>query len=232
MKKGRVAGAYDLAEAKKLQASLETRVRPLPLKRPPAHVAGLDAAYSGGRIFAAACLYEYPALKLLDIATAGMKCGFPYVPGFLSFREGPALMEAFGRLCKRPDLILVDGQGIAHPRGLGIASHLGVLLGVPSIGCAKSRLVGVHGEPGVGKGERTPLLLGGRPAGAVLRTREGVRPVYVSPGHLIDIEGAVAVVLGCCRRYRMPEPLRCADSAAAAARDKFRKGPAIYPVET
>jgi deoxyribonuclease V len=222
MKTVQPARAYDLGEARRLQASIEAKVRTLPLKGPPARIAGLDAAYSRGRIFAAACLYEYPALKLLDIAIAGMKCGFPYVPGFLSFREGPALMEAMKKLGCKPDLILVDGQGIAHPRGLGIASHLGVLLDVPSIGCAKSRLVGVHREPGAGKGERTPLVLKGRTVGAVLRTREGVRPVYVSPGHRIDIEGAVEIVLACTPRYRIPEPLRCADSAAGAAREKFR----------
>jgi deoxyribonuclease V len=124
------------------------------------------------------------------------------------------LLEALRKLGVRPGLIMLDGQGIAHPRGMGIASHLGVLLGLPSIGCAKSRLVGEFKEPGRRKGQWSPLTLEGRTVGAVLRTREAVRPVFVSPGHRIDIEGSIEIVMGCTGKYRIPEPMRCADRAA------------------
>jgi deoxyribonuclease V len=132
------------------------------------------------------------------------------VPGYLSFREGPLLLRAFKRLERKPDLVLFDGQGIAHPRGLGLAAHMGVLLDLPSVGCAKSRLVGEHGEPGRLRGDWTPLLLEGRQVGAVVRTREGVNPLFVSPGHRMGITQAVRWALACCRT-RVPEPIRLAE---------------------
>jgi deoxyribonuclease V len=138
-------------------------------------------------------------------------CLFPYVPGFLSFREGPAIIEALSRLKIKPDLILLDGQGIAHPKGLGIASHIGILLDLPTVGCAKSRLVGEYKEPGSNKGAWSPLKFHGSIVGAVLRTRDSVRPLFVSPGHRIDLKASIEIVLGCIGRYRIPEPLRRAD---------------------
>jgi deoxyribonuclease V len=136
---------------------------------------------------------------------------FPYIPGLLSFREGPALVKALAKLTVQPDMVLFDGQGIAHPRRLGIASHIGVLLGIPTIGCAKSRLVGEYSEPHVQKGSCSPLRHKGVTVGTALRTRSHIQPVFVSPGHLVDIDTSVQVVLECTGKYRIPEPLRRAD---------------------
>ena len=151
-----------------------------------------------------------PALDPVEHAWAAGRVRFPYVPGYLSFREGPLFLRAVRRLRVRPDLWLFDGQGIAHPRGFGLAAHLGVLLDGPSVGCAKSRLVGEHVEPGPRRGEWARLLLHGKPVGAVLRTRDGVRPLYVSVGHRVSLEAAIRWVLACCR-YRVPEPIRLAE---------------------
>jgi deoxyribonuclease V len=137
---------------------------------------------------------------------------FPYVPGLLSFREIPLLTQALGRLETTPDLLLVDGQGYAHPRRIGIASHVGLLAGLPTIGCAKSRLCGEHAEPGRERGSQAPLLDGGEVIGTVLRTRDGIKPLYVSVGHLISLESAAAWVLRLATRVRLPEPVRVADA--------------------
>ncbi|HUI45609.1 MAG TPA: deoxyribonuclease V [Nitrospirota bacterium] len=182
-----------------------------PLHRPPEYVAGVDAAFSEDRVFAAACLYCYPQLMLVEHAAAEKRLVFPYVPGYLLFREGPAIIAALKKLKKKPDVILIDGQGIAHPRGIGSASHFGVLLDVPTIGCAKTRLIGEYREPGELKGNWTELQFNGRIVGAVLRTRDRVRPLFLSPGHRIDLQGAITIALGCVGRYRIPEPLRGAD---------------------
>ena len=141
----------------------------------------------------------------------------PYVPGLLSFREAPTMLEALADIAGRPDVVLVDGQGVAHPRGFGIASHLGLHLDVPTVGCAKSRLVGVHREPGIERGERTPLVAGGRRIGTVLRSRAQVKPLFVSVGHGLCLRAAERVVLETCTRYRLPEPIRHADRASRAA---------------
>jgi len=201
----------DIREAREEQEQLRSRVRIVPFSGMPPFVAGVDAAFSDATVFAAACLYRLPELDCMEQASAVLPLRFPYVPGYLSFREGPAIIAALERLNQRPDLLLLDGQGIAHPRGIGIASHLGVLLRIPTIGCAKTRLVGEHREPGKGKGAWAELRYEGRTVGAALRTRDAVRPVYVSPGHLIDLEDSIRVVLGCTGRYRLPEPLRSAD---------------------
>jgi deoxyribonuclease V len=212
-------GVYDpwptnVREARKVQEALMGRLRITPLKKPPSLIASLDAAFLGERVIGAACLFSYPGLEKLEEAFSVMRCSFPYIPGYLSFREGPVLIEALGKLHGKPGLVILDGQGIAHPRGMGIASHLGVVLRMPSIGCAKSRLVGEFKEPGRRKGQWSPLILNGKTVGAVLRTREAVRPVFVSPGHGIDLEGAIEIVMGCTGKFRIPEPLRCADRAA------------------
>jgi deoxyribonuclease V len=200
-----------LNDARNMQERDKRRVMIGPLQKEPEYIAGVDAAFSEDQIFAAACLYRYPHLTLMEQATAAKQLTFPYVPGYLLFREGPAIIEAFMKLKKKPDVILLDGQGIAHPRGIGSASHLGVLLDIPTIGCAKTRLVGEYREPGEQKGNWTELQIDGRTMGAVLRTRDRIRPLFVSPGHRIDIPGAIRVALGCVGRYRIPEPLRCAD---------------------
>ncbi|MHC4549476.1 MAG: deoxyribonuclease V [Planctomycetota bacterium] len=173
-------------------------------------VAGADLSYDrhGDRFHAAVVVLSLPGLELVEQATAEGKSPFPYIPGLLSFREGPLLMRAFARLSRRPELVIFDGQGVAHMRGFGIASHLGLLLDLPSIGCAKSRLVGAHATPGPRVGDQTPLVHEGRRVGAVVRTRRGVKPVFVSPGHRLGLPAAVRWVLKTCAGYRLPEPTR------------------------
>lgn len=143
---------------------------------------------------------------------------FPYIPGLLTFREAPAIIAALRNLKHSPDILLCDGQGIAHPRRLGIACHLGLLVDMPAIGCAKSRLIGHYQEPALEKGARTPLLIGQEQVGSVVRTRENVKPVFVSIGHKIDLPTAEQIVLTCATRYRLPEPTRLADQLVAAAK--------------
>jgi deoxyribonuclease V len=152
-----------------------------------------------------------PDLEVLEVRRAARPAAWPYVPGCLSFREAPAVLEAFRQVRTEPDVVLVDGQGRAHPRRLGLASHVGLCLGVPTIGCAKSRLVGTAaGEPGLRRGGRVPLMDGGERIGTVLRTRSGVKPVFVSVGHRIDLVSAERWVLAAATRYRLPEPIRAA----------------------
>lgn len=173
-------------------------------------VAGADVAFAGDKVFAALVVLEYPALKLIAESYCATEVSFPYIPGLLSFREGPALVQSYRGLTHDPDLIIFDGQGIAHPKGLGLASHMGVILDKPTIGCAKSKLVGRYSEPGRVKGSYTELRLNGQVVGAVVRTKTGVKPVFVSPGHLIDLQTAIRVVLSCAQGYRLPEPTRIA----------------------
>jgi len=183
-------------------------------------VAGADLSYAkwSDRFFAAVVVLELAGLQVVEEVTLEGKSPFPYIPGLLSFREGPLLMRAFRRLKSRPDLVLFDGHGIAHMRGFGIASHLGLLLDLPSIGCGKTRLVGEHDEPGEKFGDQTPLVHKRRRVGAVVRTREKVKPIHVSPGHRIGIEPAVRWVLSCCGGYRLPEPTRQAHLLSNRAR--------------
>jgi deoxyribonuclease V len=180
-------------------------------------VAGADLAYRGDgrRAWAAVVVLSAADGTVVDQAVAAGRPGAPYVPGYLSFREGPLLLRAFARLRVRPDVVLFDGQGVAHPRGLGLAAHLGVLLELPSVGCAKSRLVGEYVEPGPARGQWSPLRYEGRVVGAVLRTRAGVRPLFVSPGHRIGLRRAVAAVLA-ASRTRVPEPIRVAEALVNA----------------
>ena len=188
-------------------------------------VAGVDAAFAdGGRVIrAAAVMLDYPGLVQMGEALIERPTAFPYVPGLLSFREVPALLEALRQLPTMPDLILCDGHGYAHPRRFGLACHLGLWLDIPAIGVAKSRLTGSHDEPGPVKGDAAWLLAdkGVRPGeriGAVLRTRERVKPVYVSAGHRVSLRTAVALTLGCATRFRLPEPTRLADKLSKAHR--------------
>lgn len=176
-------------------------------------VAGVDVSTKDvGR--AAVVLLSYPDLTVIETALAERPLGFPYVPGLLSFREAPVVLAAFQKLRQEPDLIMVDGQGIAHPRRFGIASHLGVLLDKPTIGCAKSILVGRGPEPAREAGAWSELKVDGEVVGAVVRTRDGVKPVYVSIGHKIDLPTAIHYVLACARGYRLPEPTRLAHKVA------------------
>lgn len=176
-------------------------------------VAGIDVSYDKGsdRLFAAVVVMKLPALQVLGTATATARATFPYIPGLLSFRESPAVIQAWGKLAMKPDCLICDGQGLAHPRRFGIACHLGLLLDTPSIGCAKSLLVGEYRTPGQKRGSAEFLYHRGELVGATLRTKDGVRPVFVSQGHQISLEKAIKVVLACCMKYRLPEPTRRAD---------------------
>ncbi len=201
----------DTFRAREVQIALQKKIVIKPLRKPPELIAGVDAAFFDDKIIGIASLYRYPDLTPLKDSVSIREVTFPYIPGLLSFREGPVVIEAIKELEVVPDLLLFDGQGIAHPRGVGIASHIGVLLGIPSIGCAKSRLVGDYREPGVRKGSKSPLRYKEKIVGSVVRSRDNIRPLFVSPGHLIDIDGAVEYVLACTVRYRLPEPIRRAD---------------------
>jgi deoxyribonuclease V len=178
-------------------------------------VAGVDVDIGDGLARAAVVVLSYPALKVVDYAVATCPVTFPYIPGLLSFREGPVILEALDRLISRPDLLIFDGQGLAHPRRLGLASHIGLLVDLPAIGCAKSRLCGQHEQPGVERGSYVPLIEGEETIGAVVRTRRGVKPVFVSIGHRVDLPASIEYVLTCCRGYRLPEPTRWAHRVAA-----------------
>ncbi|MBN1978088.1 MAG: deoxyribonuclease V [Anaerolineae bacterium] len=202
------------AKAREAQTRLRGHVCVQPLARRPQVVAGVDVSVKGGVARAAVVLLSYPGLVPSQAVTAEMPVSFPYVPGLLAFREGPVVLAALARLTDWPDVMIFDAQGLAHPRRMGLATHLGVLLDVPSVGCAKSRLCGKETEPGEEKGCWTPLLDGDEVIGAVVRTRSRVRPVYVSIGHRVDLETAVALVLCCATRYRLPEPTRWAHRVA------------------
>ena len=181
-------------------------------------IAGVDLSppdAETGLVRGAVVVVAWPSLDVIEVSTAEGVAEFPYVPGLLSFREAPILLEALSGLRGTPDLILVDGQGTAHPRRFGIACHLGLAVDVPIVGCAKSRLVGAHEEPGEDKGAWSLLMHRGEVIGAVVRTRTGVRPIYVSPGNNIDLESSVRWSLACSPRYRIPVPTRLAHRAAA-----------------
>jgi len=209
--------AVSTREARELQVELAGRVERADRIGPVAHVAGLDVGFEdSGRVArAAVAVLSWPDLALAATAVARVPVSFPYVPGLLSFREIPALLAAWQRLSIRPDLLLCDGQGIAHPRRLGIASHLGLWLDVPSIGVAKSRLIGSHGPVPEAKGGWTPLMDGEETIGAVLRSRARCKPLFVSVGHRVSLESAVAWTIACTTRYRLPETTRQAHRLAS-----------------
>lgn len=208
-------GHTDFAELRRLQETLARRVRLEPLHRKPETAAGVDAAYIGDKIIAVAILFDLATLTPVERSFVVARTALPYIPGLLAFREAPHMAEAVRRLSRRPDLLIVDGQGIAHPKRFGLACHLGVELGIPAIGCAKSRLVGKFVEPAPECGSRTPLFDRDELVGAVLRTRSSVRAVFISPGHLITLDEAVAMVLRTTAGFRLPEPQREADRFAA-----------------
>ncbi len=200
-----------------LQRELAGRVRLEPLAAPPRTIAGTDLAFDprAGLAHAAVVIVDAATLAPVTAAAVTRPVDFPYVPGLLSFREIPALLDCLERLGELPDLFICDGQGIAHPRAFGLAAHLGVLLDRPSIGCAKSRLVGEHAEPHADRGGQAELCYQGRVVGAVLRTRRNVRPLYISPGHRVTVADATALVLATATRFRVPEPIRLAHRLAA-----------------
>jgi deoxyribonuclease V len=229
-----------IADARKIQEQLREKWLGEDQFEEIRTVAGLDAAFvltgsqafaasqnrwtalrEANRAIAAVVLYRYPEMRELQRTHAEVRLRFPYVPGFLSFREIPALLAALGKLRQMPDLILCDGQGYAHPRRMGLATHLGIVLDRPTIGCAKSILIGKHEPVGSEKGEWVPMMDGEERIGAALRTRAGVKPMYISPGHRISLETALRLTLSVCDGPRIPRPTRDADhyvSALKAAR--------------
>jgi len=181
-------------------------------------VAGADISIlkSEKKLICGIIVFSYPDMTEIERAYSEVEENFPYIPGLLAFREGPAIIETYGKLSVKPDVLILDGQGTAHPRGVGIACHVGVLLDAPAMGIAKSRLYGSFEEPGTEKGSWTPLTSpGGERIGAVLRTKDRTRPVFVSPGHRIDLESALEIALTCSRGLRIPEPTRLADKYVA-----------------
>ncbi len=207
-------------QAVDIQERLRERLRFEPLTGPVRRVAGADVSYSRAthRMFAAVVVVELPSLEVVAEASAVRRARFPYIPGLFTFREVPPLLAALTRLGTAPDVFLFDGHGLAHPRRFGLACHAGLLLGRPSVGCAKSRLVGEHSDVGSARGDRARLVLDGDTVGAVLRTRAATKPVFVSPGHLVDLPSAERLVLATTRRYRIPEPLRLAHRATTRLR--------------
>jgi len=208
----------DPNEAVRVQAALRERLVLTWDGRDVTTIGGVDVSVKEETAHAAMVVLRYPELVPLEGVTADAPLVFPYIPGLLAFREGPAILAAWKKLQNRPDLLMFDGQGIAHPRGIGIASQMGLWLERPTIGVAKSRLYGHHTEPGPQRGEWVELCDEHDPLrviGAVLRTRANINPVYVSPGHLIDLPHCIEFVLRCCTQYRLPEPTRLAHKLAA-----------------
>lgn len=203
--------------ARDIQETLRQRVRITDAFGKPHTVAGVDVGFEDKNTVtrAAVAVLSFPQLELLEHRIARRETRFPYIPGYLSFREIPAVLDALSQLPSPPDMLLCDGQGIAHPRRFGIACHLGVLTGLPSIGVAKSRLCGQYQEPGLRKGDASPLMDGEEQIGWVMRSRERVKPLFVSPGHRVGLDSARTVVMQCLTRYRLPETTRWAHRLAS-----------------
>jgi deoxyribonuclease V len=207
-----------VAEAKVIQAQLRHKVIGRDDLGEVKYVAGVDIGFENNYAIskAAIAILSYPELELVEQAIACIPTAFPYVPGYLSFREIPAILAAFPQIETTPDLILCDGQGYAHPRRLGLACHLGVLLNIPTIGVAKSLFIGKHEDVALEKGSWQPLVDRDETVGAVLRSRSLVKPIYVSIGHRISLPTAINYVMGCLTKYRLPETTRWADKLASA----------------
>ena len=203
-------------EAVQIQEALKDRITLKKTFSKVEAIGGGDVAYSrdGNLLFGAIAVLSFPNLEILDMATADGKIPFPYIPTLLSFREGQILIKTFQRLKIKPDVMIFDGQGIAHPRGMGLASHMGLWLDIPSIGCAKTPLLDEFVSRGPLKESFERIRNEGEKVGAVLRTKEKIKPLFISPGHLIDLWTSIQLILGSCRGYRIPEPLRKAHQLA------------------
>jgi len=194
-------------------------------------VCGIDISFEAesNRIYAAAAVYSFPGLALLVESLIEDAVDFPYIPGLLAFREGPVILKLIEKLPERPEMLMFDGHGIAHPRRAGIAALIGLLLHTPSIGCAKTRLIGNYKDPGRERGSISDLIHDGSVIGRVVRTRSGIKPIFVSSGFMIDLSRAVEIALNCCRTYRIPEPLREAHRLSNVPKQKNRAGPRPAP---
>ncbi|HEX8775688.1 MAG TPA: deoxyribonuclease V [Pyrinomonadaceae bacterium] len=197
-------------EAVELQKSLRERVRLAPLTRPVETIAGTDISFNKFEptVYAGIVVLRLPSLEVVEEVGVVSETRFPYVPGLLSFRETPSVLEAWAKLKCEPDAVMFDGQGLAHPRRVGIACHVGLLIERPTLGCAKSVLVGKYEEPPEERGEWSPMIDKGETVGAAVRTKNRVQPIFVSPGHMIDLPGAIRLTLECDGGYRQPEPTR------------------------
>ena len=206
-----------------LQKKLADRLLFTPLKKPPKLIAGLDCAFSKDKqnIIATALVLQLPDFELIETVTAVKKVAFPYVPGLLSFREAPVCIAAVEKLKNIPDLFIIDGQGIAHPRRFGLASHLGLFFDKPTIGCAKSRLIGTFNAPLSEKGSYSFLKDKNQTIGAVLRTRTNVKPVFISAGNKCRLDDAIKWTLKCSVKYRLPEPTRLAHQTVSKMKLKL-----------
>jgi deoxyribonuclease V len=193
------------------QNQLRDQLKLQPLPHPPQLIAGCDSAFIGEQILSVFVVFSFPELLELEMQYHVSSVAVPYVPGYLAFREVPNLLKTFAKLKHTPDLIRVDGHGIMHPRRMGIAAHLGVKLGLPTIGIAKKKLVGKYQEPGLTKGSESPVIHHEEVVGLALRSKENVKPIFVSPGHLCDLETAINLTLQTLRQHKLPEPTRIAD---------------------
>jgi deoxyribonuclease V len=207
-------------EAVELQKSLRERVRLAPLKKEIKTIAGADISFNkfSTVLYAGIVVMSLPSLEVFEEVGVVSETKFPYVPGLLSFRESPSVLEAWAKLKIEPDAVMFDGQGIAHPRRVGIASHVGLIINRPTLGCAKSVLVGKYEEPKAERGNWTELVDKGEVVGGAVRTKTNVQPIFVSPGHLIDLESAIKLTLACDGGYRQPEPTRRAHLLVNALR--------------
>lgn len=204
-------------EAIALQRRLAQQLADVPLDWEALRtVAGVDVSVKGDTSQAAIVVLSFPELCVVETATARQPTPYPYIPGLLTFREGPVVLEALSRLRHEPDVFMFDGMGRIHPRRMGIAAHIGLWLQKPTLGCGKTHFIGHADEPGRQAGTISPLMDAEEVIGSVVRTRAGVRPVYISAGHLITLADAVALTLRCTTRYRLPEPIRAAHRAAGA----------------
>ena len=206
----------NVEEAIQIQENLRNRVILEKTFTEVRTIGGGDVAYSKDKnsLFAAIAVLSFSKMEILDIATAQGEISFPYIPGLLSFREGPILIKAFRKLKLKPDVMIYDGQGIAHPRGIGLASHMGLWFDLPSIGCTKTPLLNNFIYPGPSKGNFELIRKEGKEVGAVLRTKDDVKPLFVSPGHRIDLSSSIQLILESCRGFRFPDPLRKAHQAS------------------
>jgi deoxyribonuclease V len=186
-------------------------------------IGGADVAYSkdGNFLFGAIAVLSFPKMEPLETSTAHGEASFPYIPGLLSFREAPILIETFKKLKVKPEVMIYDGQGIAHPRGIGLATHMGIWLDLPSIGCTKTPLLNDFKWPRLSKGSYESIRREGKEVGAVLRTKDKVKPIFISPGHRIDLQTSIQLILDTCSKFRIPDPLRRAHQASCLLRGNF-----------